>query len=87
MEATWLQGSYTSVPHDYDATRHVPCIVLVVDDLGREYAEHSIQALKKGRYDLEADKGWSLYCGIQLDWNYKDRILEISIPKYTIKVL
>jgi len=63
---------------------------LVVDDFGvkyvrRENAEHLIQSLQ--HYKLAVDKKGALYYGIKLDWGYKKRTLDISMPGYVKKIL
>ena len=57
--------------------RHVTqpiSFTLVVDDfgvkyVGQEHAEHLIQVLRE-YYTMSIDWDGSLYCGIQLDWDY-----------------
>ena len=51
---------------------------MVVDDfgvkyIGKENAEHLIKAIKKAGYEVSIDWEGSLYCGITLNWNYKER--------------
>jgi hypothetical protein len=81
-------GAYTGIV--------VPCrqpisFILVVYDfgvncVGREHAEHLIRVLKE-HYTMSIDWDGALYYGIQLDWNYNNRILDISMPNYIHKVL
>eukprot|EP00804_Cyclotella_cryptica_P011147 CCRYP_020833-RA/>CCRYP_020833-RA protein AED:0.43 eAED:0.43 QI:0/0/0/1/0/0/2/0/225 len=82
-------------PHGYYKVAHTPglwCHVkhpisftLVVDDFGvkyvaEEHAQHLIDTLKKN-YKLAEDWSGDLYCGITLDWDYKKRTLDISLPE------
>jgi hypothetical protein len=85
-------------PHGYTEAKHTPGLwqhhtrpitfTLVVDDfgikyVGNEHAQHLITTLEK-YYTVATDWTGSLYCGIQLDWNYNypTRHLDISMPKY-----
>jgi len=49
--------------------------------VGKKHADHLVKALKKN-YKISEDWTCSLYCGIILDWNYTQRILDISMPGY-----
>jgi hypothetical protein len=86
-------------PHGYYEVAHTPGLwhhvtrpilfTLVVDDfgvkyVGREHAEHLIRVLKE-HYTMSIDWDGALYYGIQLDWNYNNRILDISMPNYIRK--
>jgi hypothetical protein len=60
---------------------------LVVDDfgvkyVGREHAEHLMACIKKN-YNTSSDWNGTAYCGLTLDWNYKDRTVDLSMPVYT----
>ena len=64
---------------------------LVVDNFGVEYvgkenAEHLINALTN-KYEISTDWTGGLYCGIKLDWNYKHRYVDTSMPRYVPKNL
>eukprot|EP00804_Cyclotella_cryptica_P004885 CCRYP_004953-RA/>CCRYP_004953-RA protein AED:0.21 eAED:0.22 QI:0/0/0/1/0.5/0.33/3/0/1060 len=88
-------------PHGYYEVAHTPglwCHVtrpisftLVVDDfgvkyVGQEHAEHLIHVLQEND-TMSIDWNGELYCGIQLDWDYDHRTLDISMPQYIDKVL
>ena len=85
---------YFEVAHTPGLWRHVTrpiSFTLVVDDfgvkyVGKEHADHLISVLKK-HYKIAEDWEGNLYCGIQLDWNYEERYLDISMPNYIKKVL
>jgi hypothetical protein len=85
-------------PHGYTEAKHTPGLwhhhtrpitfPLVVDDfgikyVGNEHAQHVITILEK-YYTVATDWTDSLYCGIQLEWDYDypTRHLDISMPKY-----
>lgn len=54
--------------------------------LHKEHARHLLKHLKHS-YSVSEDWTGALYAGIQLDWNYDDRTLRISMPKYIPKLL
>jgi len=85
---------YYEVPHTPGLWKHVSRPIqftLVVDDfgvkyVGREHAEHLLGCIQKD-YPVTVDWAGDLYCGIKLEWNYKERWLDISMPGYIKKVL
>jgi hypothetical protein len=59
---------------------------LVVDDfgvkyVGREHAEHLMACIKKN-YNISSDWNGRAYCGLTLDWDYKNRTVDLSMPGY-----
>jgi len=87
--------------HGYFPTRTTPGLskhqtkpiqfALVVDDFGVKYvgeenAQHLIQALKE-TYQITIDKEGKIFCGIQLDWDYNNRTVHLSIPGYVQNAL
>jgi hypothetical protein len=57
---------------------------LVVGDFGtkyvrQEHAEHLKASIKK-HYQISCDWTASAYCGIQLDWDYKYRCVDLPMP-------
>ena len=83
-------------PHGYFEVTNTPGLskhetrpttfTLVVDDfgikyVGDEHARHLIDTLAK-YYTVETDWTGGLYCGITLDWNYEQRYVDLSMPKY-----
>jgi hypothetical protein len=64
---------------------------LVVDDfavkyVGKQHADHLRNALLK-TYDLTTDWAVTVYSGMTLKWDYKNRTCDISMPGYVSKVL
>ena len=47
---------------------------------------HLLDALK-AKYIILTDWEGKLYCGLTLDWNYKQRTVTISIPNYVSRAL
>ena len=65
--------------------------ILCVDDFGIRYSgKHNIQHLQqalKDKYNITQDDTGSLYCGLNLKWDYNKRKVELSIPNYVKEVL
>ena len=89
-------------PHGYFEVKHTPGLwkhvsrplqfTLVVDDFGVKYtrrkdAEHLLRILETEFTAVSTDWEGKLYCGITLEWNYRERLLDISMPGYIKKVL
>eukprot|EP00804_Cyclotella_cryptica_P012930 CCRYP_002289-RA/>CCRYP_002289-RA protein AED:0.24 eAED:0.24 QI:0/0/0/1/0.5/0.33/3/0/1110 len=86
-------------PHGYYEVAHTPGLwrhvtrpisfTLVVDDFGVKYVgqEHAEHLIHVKLYTMSIDWDGKLYCGIQLDWDYDLRTLDISMPRYIDKVL
>jgi hypothetical protein len=65
---------------------HPVTFTLVVDDfrikyVGKENACHLLDALKQ---DYEVTEDWTggFYFGIKLDWDYKNKTVDLSMPGY-----
>jgi hypothetical protein len=64
---------------------------LVVDDFGIEYqnkadAEELIHALRTHYEAVSVNWEGKLFCGITLEWDYKNRRVDLSMPGYIDKV-
>ncbi len=64
---------------------------MLVDDFGVKYVnkddvDHLIASIKKN-YMLTKDWTGNLYCGIQLNWDYAGRTVDISMSGYIKKKL
>ena len=64
---------------------------LCVDDFGIKYfekahTEHLLNALKTN-YKISTDWEGKNYCGLTLDWHYKEGYVDVSMPGYIKKVL
>ena len=55
--------------------------------VGKEHADHLIQAILSERYEMKIDCEGSLYCGIMLEWAYDARTLDISMPRNIERLL
>ena len=88
-------------PHGYFEVKHTPGLwkhisrplqsTLVVDDFGIKYtrrkdAEHLLRILETEFTAVSTDWEGALYCRISLEWNYKERWLDIPMPGY-IKII
>ena len=77
------------MPHTPGLWKHVSrpiSFTLVVDDFGVKYvnkknADHFVAALKV-KYKIPEDWTGSLYCGIDLRWDYTNRTLDLVMPGY-----
>jgi hypothetical protein len=49
--------------------------------VGREHAEHLMECIKKN-YNISSDWNGSAYCGLTLEWDYKNRTVDLSMPGY-----
>jgi hypothetical protein len=85
---------YYPVTHTPGVWRHrirPTTFTLAVDDFGVKYfsvadAQHLFDALKQ-RYTITEDWTGSHYLGFQLDWNYAQGHVDISMPGYVSKAL
>ena len=85
---------YHPIPHSVGMWKHKSrktIFCLCVDDFGIQYhtqadADHLIHALRQ-YYKITIDWNGRNYCGLQLDWNYKDRHVDISMPGYIDNLL
>ena len=64
---------------------------LVVDDfgvkyVGKKHAEHLIHSLTQ-LYKISIDWAGTLYLGLTLKWDYKARLVDISMPGYVTEAL
>jgi hypothetical protein len=88
-------------PFGYYPARHTPLLwlhkirpisfTLVVDDfavkyVGKQHAEHLRNALLR-TYELTTDWTATVYFGMTLKWDYKNRTCDISMPGYVSNVL
>jgi hypothetical protein len=83
-------------PHGYEQCRHTPGLwkhkwrpvmfSLVVDYfgikyVGKEHADHLMQAIKQN-YKFSKDWAGQLYCGISINLDYQNGIVDLSMPGY-----
>ena len=59
---------------------------LIVDDFGIQYtgkenAQHLVSTLEKD-YKLTTDWTGTQFCGLTLDWDYKNGTCDLSMPGY-----
>jgi hypothetical protein len=83
------KDGYRPTPHTHGLWRHDTRPIsfsLVVDDfgikyVGREHAAHLMEAITKN-YNIPSDWKGSAYCGLTLEWDYKNRTVDLSMPGY-----
>ena len=54
--------------------------------VGKENAEHLLQTLRK-KYTITTDWEGKQFCGINLTWDYKNRTVDMDMPKYVDNAL
>jgi hypothetical protein len=52
-----------------------------VEHVGREHAENLMECIKNN-YKISSYWNGSAYCGLTLDWYYKNRTVDLSMPGY-----
>jgi hypothetical protein len=80
LQRNLAQDGYRPTTHTHGLWTHDTYPIsfsLVVDDfgvkyVGREHAEHLMTCIKK-KYNISSDWNDTAYCGLTLDWDYKDR--------------
>ena len=84
---------YFPCPNTTGLWKHVSrptTFCLCVDDFGIKYyskadADHLLDSLRND-YKISTDWEGKNYCGLTLEWNYKDGYVDISMPGYIEKV-
>ena len=85
---------YKPIPHTVGMWKHISrktVFCLCVDDFGVKYynvddANHLLDALRKS-YKITVDWKGQNYCGLTINWNYKEGYVDISMPGYVKKSL
>jgi hypothetical protein len=89
LQRNLAKDGYRPTTHTHGLWTHDTCpisFLLVVDDfgvkyVGREHTEHLMTCIKKN-YNISSDWNGTAYCGLTLDWKYKDRTVDLSMPGY-----
>jgi hypothetical protein len=89
LQRNLAQDGYRPTTHTHGLWTHDTRPIsfsLVVDDfgvkyVGREHAEHLMTCIKKN-YSISSDWNGTAYCGLTLDWDYKNRTVDLSMPGY-----
>jgi hypothetical protein len=89
LQRNLAKDGYRPMQHTHGLWTHdtlpIP-LSLVVDDfgvksIGREHAEHLMTCNKK-KYNVSSDWNGGAYCGLTLEWDYKSRTVDLSMPGY-----
>jgi hypothetical protein len=80
LQRNLAKDGYRPTQHTHGLYKHDTRPIsfsLVVDDfrfkyVGREHAEHLMECIKKN-YNISSHWKGSAYCGLTLDWDYKNR--------------
>jgi hypothetical protein len=89
LQRNLAKDGYQPTQHTHGLWKHDTrpiSFLLVVDDfrvkyVGREHAENLMECIKKN-YNISSDWKGSAYCGLTLEWDYKNRTVDLSIPGY-----
>jgi hypothetical protein len=89
LQRNLAKDGYRPTTHTHDLWTHDTrpiSLSLVVDDfgvtyVGREHAEHLMACIRKN-YNISSDWNGSAYCHLTLDWDYKNRTVDLSISGY-----
>jgi hypothetical protein len=89
LQRNLAKDGYRPKQHTHGLWKHDTSPIsfsLVVDDfgvkyVGREDAEHLMECIKKN-YNISSDWNGSAYCGLTLEWDYKNRTVDLSMPGY-----
>jgi hypothetical protein len=89
LQHNLANDGYRPTQHIHGLWKHDTRLIsfsLVVDDfgvkyIGREHAEHLMECIKNNN-NISSDWNGSAYCGSKLDWDYKNRTVDLSMPGY-----
>jgi hypothetical protein len=85
---------YRPFRHTHRLWKHETCLItftLVVDNfgikyVGNEHADYLLDAFKQD-YEVTEDRPGGLYWGIKLDWDYKNKTVDLSMSGYITDAL
>jgi hypothetical protein len=89
LQRNLAKDGYRPTPYTHGLWKHDTCPIslsLVVDDfgvkyVGSEHAEHLMECIKKN-YSISSDWNGSAYCGLTLEWDYKNNTVDLYMPGY-----
>jgi hypothetical protein len=89
LQRNLSKDGYRPTQHTHGLWKHEICPIsfsLVVDNfgvkyVGREHAEHLMECIKKN-YNISSNWKGSAYCGLTLEWDYKNGTVDLSMPGY-----
>jgi hypothetical protein len=89
LQSNLAKDGYRPTQHTHGLWKHDTRQIsfsLVVENfgvkyVGREHAEYLMECIKKN-YDISSDWKGSAYCGLTLEWDYKNRTVDLSMPGY-----
>jgi hypothetical protein len=87
LQRSLSKDGYRPTQHTHGLWKHDTRPIsfsIVVDDfgvkyVGREHAEHLMACIRKN-YNISSDWKVSAYCGLTLEWDYKNRTVDLSMP-------
>jgi hypothetical protein len=89
LQRNLAKDGYRPTQHTHGLWKHDTRPIsfsLVVDNfgvkyVGREHAEHLMECIKNN-YNIYIDWKGSAYCGLTLEWDYKNRTVDLYMPGY-----
>jgi hypothetical protein len=89
LQRNLAKDGYRPTQHTHGLWKHDTrpiSFLLVVDDLrvkyiGREHYEHLMECIKKN-YNISSEWKGSAYYSLTLEWDYKNRTVDLSMPGY-----
>jgi hypothetical protein len=89
LQRNLAKDCYHPTQHTHGLWKHDTRLIsfsLVVDDFGvkyvdREHDEYLMECIKK-KYNISSDSIGSAYCGLALEWDYKNRTEDLSMSGY-----
>jgi hypothetical protein len=89
LQRNLAKDGYRPTQHTHGLWKHDTHLLLfslLVDDfgvkyVGREHAEHLMECIKKNN-NIYSDWKGSAYCGLTLEWDYKNRTVDLSMSGY-----
>jgi hypothetical protein len=89
LQRNLAKDGYRPTQHTHGLWKHDTRPIsfsLVVDDfgvkyVGREHAEHLMECIKNN-YNISSNWKGSPYCGLTLEWDYKNHTVDLSMPVY-----
>jgi hypothetical protein len=89
LQRNLAKDGYRPTQHTHGLWKHGTRPIsfsLVVEDfgvkyVGREDAAHLMECIQKN-YNISSEWKGSAYCGLALEWDYKNRTVDLSMPGY-----
>jgi hypothetical protein len=81
LQRNLAKDSYRPTQHTHGLWTHDTHPISFSLEVGREHSEHLMACIKKN-YNISSDCNGCAYCGLTLDWDYKNRTVDLYMPGY-----